>query len=134
MAGLPRPSTFARQCRDSDVCHARIRAHCDLLLPARHQGVYGIAREDGRKRPDALRRAMEKVGMRGASASLSLWKRPLTGPSSGFLSPGLALSPQSPDQVRGGRGKPRRSAIAAAVRDGALQSVYFPALSRMATP
>src|SRR5260370_39478748 len=40
----------------------------------------------------------------GASASLSLWKRPLTGPKSGFRSARVALSPQA------GRGKSHCSA------------------------
>src|SRR5579863_4834978 len=47
----------------SSICCRRMtrHAHGALLLPACHQGVYA-----------RLRRAMEKVGMRGPSASLSV--------------------------------------------------------------
>jgi hypothetical protein len=38
----------------------------------------------------------------------------------------VALSPQSPDQVRGGRGTPHRSAIVPSVRDSALATDHEP--------
>src|SRR5258708_16816152 len=50
----------------------------------------------------------EKVGMEGPSASLSLWKRPLTGPSSALRSVEVALSPHA-----GERYAPRRPQFAA---------------------
>jgi hypothetical protein len=73
------------------------QAQCGLLLPACHQGVYA-----------RLRRAMEKVGMRGRFRESDLWKRPLTGPNSGFL---LCLwpSPRNP-RIKSGEGEERRIA------------------------
>src|SRR6202035_370518 len=94
------------------------RAHCGLLLPACHQGVYA-----------RLRRAMEKVGMRGRFRESELVETPPHRAEFWFSTVPVALSPQSPDQVRGGRGTPHRSAIVLA----ALSSFAFRRRSRQAS-
>src|ERR1700686_3744146 len=58
------------------------QANCGLLLPARHQGVYA-----------RLRRAMEKVGMRGRCREPERVETPLTGPNSDFPQCRAALPP-----------------------------------------
>jgi hypothetical protein len=67
------------------------KLHGALLLPARHQGVYA-----------RLRRAMEKVGMRGPLRELRLAERP----------PHPPRFARRPLPARGERwGKPRRLAL-----------------------
>src|ERR1700731_2103913 len=57
-------NAYARVVTLTLVSHVS-RAHCGLLLPACHQGVYA-----------RLRRAMEKVGMRGRSRESELVETP----------------------------------------------------------
>jgi hypothetical protein len=82
--------------KESKLTGSICRGHGALLLPACnrtqvHQSAVHLSSSRSRIDPTSA----EKAGMRGLSASLSLPKRPLTEPRSGFRSVGVVLSAQA---------------------------------------